>query len=79
MYWRLIYLEEIIQIWIIFSIDINLHYIYKVYCREQGQHLMQQKKHCILKKYPTYDFFKNLVPKESFAPKGTFSIKLIGV
>ena len=23
--------------------------------------------------------FKNLVPKESFAPKGTFSIKLIGV
>ena len=26
------------------SKDINLWYIYKVYCREQGQHLMQQKK-----------------------------------
>ena len=27
----------------ILSKDINLQYIYKVYCREYGQHLMQQK------------------------------------
>ena len=32
------------------SKDINLQYIYKVYCREKRQHLMQQKS---LKKYPT--------------------------
>ena len=61
------------------SKDINLWYIYKVYCREQGQHLMQQKRRTLLalhflKKYPSQDFFLNLVPKESFAPKCTFSI-----
>ena len=44
LYWGLISLEEITQIWIIFSKDVNLHYIYKVYCREQGQHLTQQKR-----------------------------------
>ena len=51
--------------------------------REQGQHLLQQKRRILLalhflKKYPTQNFF-SLVPKNSFAPKGTFSIKLIGV
>ena len=30
------------------SKDINLQYIYKVYCREQGQHLMQQKRRTLL-------------------------------
>ena len=34
MYWTLKSLEQIIQIWIISSKDINLQYIYKVYCRE---------------------------------------------
>ena len=43
-YWILIYLEDIIEIWIISSKDINLLYIYKAYCRGKGQHLMQQKK-----------------------------------
>ena len=58
MYWRLIPLEEIIQISIICSKDINLQFIYKIYCRELGQHLMQQKRRTLLqqhflKKYPT--------------------------
>ena len=66
------------------SKDINLRYIDKVYCREQGQHLIQQKRRTLLalhflKEYSTQDFFFNLVPKEFFAPKGTFSIKLIGI
>ena len=30
------------------SKDINLQYIYKVYCRESGQHLMQQKRRTLL-------------------------------
>ena len=58
MYWRLIPLEEIIQISIISSKDINLQFIDKIYCRELGQHLMQQKRRTLLqqhflKKYPT--------------------------
>ena len=62
------------------SKDINLWQIYKVYYREQKQHLMQQKRRTLLalhfkEKYPTQDFFFNLVPKESFAPKCKFSIK----
>ena len=53
------------------SIDIILWYISKVYCREQGQHLMQQKRTCLaphsLKKYPIQNFFliqcqKSLLP-----------------
>ena len=38
------------------SKDINLWYIYKVYCREQGQHLMQQKKRTLL----ALHFFKKI-------------------
>ena len=30
------------------SKDINLWYIYKIYCREQRQHLMQQKRRTLL-------------------------------
>ena len=30
-----------IQIWIISSNDINIKYLYKIYCRELGQYLMQ--------------------------------------
>ena len=41
MYWRLISLEEIIEIWIISSQDNNLQYLCKVYCRELWQYLMQ--------------------------------------
>ena len=37
MFWRLISLEEIIQIWIISSKDNNLQYLCKVYCKELGQ------------------------------------------
>ena len=63
------------------SKDINLQYIYKVYCRQQGQHVMQQKRRTLLalhflKKNIRPWIFINLVPKESFAPKCTFSIKL---
>ena len=44
------------------SKDINLWYIYKVYCREQGQHLVQQKRRIFLalyfsNKYRTQNFF----------------------
>ena len=39
--WRLIALEEINQIQIISSKDINLQFLCKVYCRELGQHLTQ--------------------------------------
>ena len=44
------------------SKDINLQYIYKVYCREQGQHLVQQKRRIFLalyfsNKYRTQNFF----------------------
>ena len=62
---------------------VNLQYIYKDYCREYGQHMMQQKRrsllalHFFLKNILPRIFF-NLVLKESFAPKGTFSIRLIG-
>ena len=38
------------------SKDINLQYIYKVYCREQGQHLMQQKRRTLL----ALHFFKKI-------------------
>ena len=38
MYWRLISLEEIIQIWIVSSKDINLQYLCKTYCRELEQY-----------------------------------------
>ena len=41
MYWRLISLEEVIQIWITSSKDNNLQYFFKVYCRELGKYLMQ--------------------------------------
>ena len=34
-------LEEIIQIWITSSKDFKLQYICKVYCREEGQYLIQ--------------------------------------
>ena len=39
--WRLIALEEINQIQIISSKDINLQFLCKVYCRELGQYLTQ--------------------------------------
>ena len=61
------------------SKDFNLQYIYKVYCREQGQRLMQQKSrtlwHYIFKKDILPRIFLNLVPEESFIPKCTFLIK----
>ena len=65
----------------ILSKDINLQYIYEVYSREQGQHLMQQKKKDSLvlnfiKNISCPGFFFNLVPKESFVPKCVFSITL---
>ena len=60
--------------------DIDLWYIYKVYCREQGQYLMQQKRRTLfallfLKKISYLGFFFNLMPKEFFYPKCIFSIK----
>ena len=61
------------------SKDINLQYINKVYYREQGQDLMQQKRRALLalhfKKNVRPRVFFNLVPKESFVSKCTFSIK----
>ena len=33
--------DEIIQIWIISSKDINIQCLCKIYCRELGQYLMQ--------------------------------------
>ena len=41
MQWRLITLKEIIQIRIISSKDYNLQYMCQVYCRKQGQYLIQ--------------------------------------
>ena len=41
------------------SKDINLQYIYKVYCRESGQHLMQQKRRTLL----ALHFFQNILPR----------------
>ena len=53
------------------SQDINLQYIYNVYCREQGQNLMRQKRRTLLalhflKTFSAQDFFNSL-PKQSFA------------
>ena len=59
-----------------------LQYINKVYCRQQGQNLMQQKKDSFgitFYKNILSAIFFNLVPKEFFAPQGTFTIKLTGV
>ena len=33
--------DQIIQIWIISSKVINIQYLWKIYCRELGQYLMQ--------------------------------------
>ena len=33
--------DGIIQIWINSSKDINIQYVWKIYCRELGQYLMQ--------------------------------------
>ena len=54
------------------SKDVNLQYIYKVYCREKRQHLVQQKRTLLalhfLKKYPTWGFFK-FSAKRVFCPQ----------
>ena len=44
------------------SKDINLWYIYKVYCGEQGQHLMRQKRRTLL----ALHFLKNILPRIFF-------------
>ena len=59
------------------SKDINLWYIYKVYCREQGQHLMQQKRRTLLalhflKKYLNQDFFLIQCQKSPLPPSVHF-------
>ena len=78
MYRRLMSLEEIIQTWIISTKDINDHYIYKVYCRENEQYLLvvgTTKKDSFgtsfLKKISflaSYGFFKKLELRESIVP-----------
>ena len=57
LYCRLLSLEEIIQILIISSKEINLQYIYKVYCRKKGQSLIQQKRDSC-----GITFYKNILP-----------------
>ena len=59
------------------SKDINLWYIQKVYCREQRQHLMQQKIMTLLKphfknKYHTLDFFLIQCQKSPLLPSVHF-------
>ena len=59
------------------SKDINLQYICKVYCREQGQHLMQQKIRTFLarhffKKYTTQEFFKFSAKRVFCSPSVNF-------
>ena len=57
---------------------INLQYIFKIFSREQGQHLMQQKRDSF-----GITFYKNILPRiflgHIFNSQGTFSVKLIGV
>ena len=59
------------------SKDINLQYIYKVYCREQEQHLVQQKRRTLLalhlfKIYPAQDFFLIQCQKSPLSPTAHF-------
>ena len=60
------------------SKDISIWYMYKVYCREQGQHLMQQKRKTLValhffKKISYLGFFlKNQCQKSPLTPSVQF-------